>query len=151
MIGLLALAQTMSVPKIEREPAVAATAFACTFVRSGEAGAPTGFEINGVIPAMAGGRDPNASFPMVLGSKDSSPLAGNASANSIEASDWYRDYQVFRSIGDQRFTFNLKLRREGLSVAHLTLYDPAWKGEPYRYDAVGLCVADFSPKTDKPS
>jgi len=151
MIGLLALAQMMNVPSTDREPAVPTTAFSCTFMRSAEAGATSAFEINGVIPAMPEGHDPNGSFPMVLASKDGSPLAGNASANMTSVSDWYREYQIYRSIGDQRYTLNLQLRREGLSVAYTTLYDPVWKNEPYRYDAVGLCVADFSPKSDKPS
>ena len=149
MLAPLFLVQVM-IETLDTRPqaAVPATAFRCTFMRADEAtGATSQFDLYGTTPAMPEGHDPNASFAMQLGSGDGSPLAGGASANALDASDWFRDFQVYRLIGGQRHTLNLFLRREGRSVAYLTHYDEAWGQEPYRYDAVGLCAADFSPDT----
>ncbi len=149
MISLLFLVQSMDVADNTPQQAVDATAFACTFVKIDEgSGSTSQFDILGTIPAMPEGHDPNARFPMQLGSKSGSPLSGPASAKSLTSSQWFRDYQVYRQAGAQSYTLNLFLRKAGRSVAYLTQYDGAWGQEPYRYEAVGLCVAEFEPKTE---
>jgi len=136
------------------QPEIPATAFACSLARTNADGATTeSFDLRGLIPVAPEGHLPNASFMMALQSATASPLAGRASVTPNDASDWFRDYQISRRVGSALYVINLKLRREGTSVAHMTVYDDSWNEgrrseafEPYRYDAAGLCKADFSPK-----
>ena len=155
MIGLLLMAQAMVETLDTRpQPEIPATQFACSLVRATADGMATeSFDLRGLIPVAPKGHLPNASFNMTLESATASPLAGRASVSPNEASDWFREYQIFRRVGSALYIVNLKLRREGQSVAHLTVYDDSWNAgrddessEPYRYDAAGLCKADFSPK-----
>ena len=41
----------------------------------------------------------------------------------------------------------LKLRKEGASIAYVRRYLSTGKQIPYKYYAVGLCNADFAPAT----
>jgi hypothetical protein len=150
MIELLFLAQAvMETLDTRPQPAVPATAFRCSFVGAAKDGtADSRFDLFGTIPVAPRGHQPNDSFPLMLGSADGSPLAGRANANPMYASDWFRDYQIMRSVGTANYVINLKLRSEGQSVAYVTAYDGGWGEEPFRYDAVGLCAADFAPKTE---
>jgi hypothetical protein len=150
MIGTLLMAQVM-VETLDTRPQadVPATAFECSFTRAGEGGAPgEQFDLSGTIPLAPKGHQPNDYFPFVLGSADGSPLAGRANANPMYSSDWFRDYQITRRVGTASYVINLKLRREGNSVGYVTVYDGGWGEEPFRFDAAGLCTADFEPKTD---
>jgi hypothetical protein len=155
MIELLLLAQaTIETLDTRPQPAVPATAFRCSFVRAKADGSGTeNFDLYGTIPPAPQGHQPNDYFPLALGSSTGDPLAGPASANPLNSYDWFRDYQITRRVGTASYVINLKLRREGQSVAHVTVYDDNWntgrKGdtfEPYRYYAVGLCAADLAPK-----
>jgi hypothetical protein len=155
MIAALLMAQVMVETLDTRpQPEIPATAFACSLARTKVDGATTeSFDVRGLIPAAPEGHLPNASFIMSLQSETASPLAGRASVTPNEASEWFRDYQISRRVGSALYIINLKLRREGTSVAHVTVYDDSWNTgrdgqsyEPYRYDAAGLCKADFSPK-----
>jgi len=155
MIGTLLIAQAMVETLDTRpQPEIPATAFACSLARvNGDGSAADSFDLRGRIPVAPKGHLPNASFMMALESATGSPLAGRASMTPSDASDWFRDYQIFRRVGSALYIINLKLRREGTSVAHVTVYDDSWNTgrdgqsfEPYRYDAAGLCKADFSPK-----
>jgi hypothetical protein len=150
MIGLLFLAQVM-VETLDTRPqaAVPATAFQCSFTRASEDGKPGApFDLSATIPPAPKGHQPNDYFSFVLGSGDGSPLAGPARANPIHSSDWFRDYQITRRVGTANYVINVKLRREGSSVGYITVYDGGWGEEPFRFDAVGLCTADFEPKTE---
>lgn len=160
MIGsvLLFAMQTMQTLDNRKQPTVPATEFRCNFVRAknGEM-PPEQFDLYGVIPIAPEGRQPNDQFPLTLGSATGSELAGGAMVNPIRSSDWFRDYQLFRRVGTASYVINLKLRRDGQSVAYSTVFDPAWaepkdgsEGEPYRYDAVGNCIARFSIDEQKP-
>ncbi|MCM0001294.1 MAG: hypothetical protein NBV68_18125 [Erythrobacter sp.] len=155
MIGVVLMAQAMIETLDTRpQPEIPATAFACSLARAnGDGTAAESFDLRGLIPVAPKGHLPNASFIMSLESATGSPLAGRASMTPSDASDWYRDYQISRRVGTALYVINLKLRREGTSVAHVTVYDDSWNRggdsaayEPYRYDAAGLCKADFSPK-----
>lgn len=157
MIAALLFAQVMVETLDTRpQPAVPATAFRCTFIRAGQnEGAVTQFDLYGTTPLAPEGHQPNARFPLVLGSATDSPLAGRGSVNPIRSGDWFREFQISRSVGEESYVINLKLRREGRSVAYMTVYSdwPAnarGEREPYRYDAVGLCTADFNP-SEQPS
>ena len=50
-----------------------------------------------------------------------------------------------RRSGDEVYFLQLKLRREGTSVAYATVYRHTGKPIPYDYYAAGLCKADFAP------
>jgi hypothetical protein len=154
VIELLLLAQVM-VETLDERPqrAIPATAFRCNFARSGPDGTTSeNFDLYGTIPLAPEGHKPNDYFPFAMGSSTGDPLAGNASANPLRSSDWFREYQITRGVGTASYVINLKLRREGQSVAHVTVYDDSWNAgregsafEPYRYYAVGLCGANFNP------
>ncbi len=155
MIGVVLMAQMMVETLDTRpQPEIPATAFACSLARANADGTATeSFDLRGIIPAAPKGHLPNASFIMALQSATGSQLAGRASVTPNEAGDWFREYQISRRVGSALYIINLKLRREGQSVAHVTVYDDSWNAgrdgqsfEPYRYDAAGLCTADFSPK-----
>ncbi|MBU7580673.1 MAG: hypothetical protein KAF27_09400 [Porphyrobacter sp.] len=155
MIGLALMAQAMVETLDTRpQPEIPATAFACSLARASADGLATeSFDLRGLIPVAPKGHLPNASFTMALDSATGSPLAGRASVTPSSAGDWFRDYQISRRVGSALYIINLKLRREGQSVAHVTVYDDSWNAgrngqsfEPFRYDAAGLCKADFSPK-----
>lgn len=155
MIELLLLAQAMSQSLDTRSQAeVPATAFRCTFVRQDENdGSTDQFDLQGSIPAAPAGHQPNDSFRMVLASSTGSSLAGPARANPQDATDWFREYQIRRLVGTETHIINLKLRREGRSVGYTSVFDAGWNTdrdyseyEPYRYDAAGLCAADFAPE-----
>jgi hypothetical protein len=150
MIATLLMAQAMIETLDTRpQPAVPATAFRCSFTRAGEDGQPgQQFDLSGAIPPAPKGHQPNDYFSLVLGSSDGPPLAGPASANPIRSSDWFRDYQITRRVGTANYVINLRLRREGSSVGHVTVYDGGWGEEPFRYDAAGLCTAEFEPKPE---
>lgn len=155
MIGLALMAQAMIETIDTRpQPEIPATAFACSLARfSADGTASETFDLRGTIPVAPEGHLPNASFIMALQSATGSPLAGRASVTPTEAGNWFRDYQISRRVGTALYVINLKLRRDGQSVAYATVYDDSWNAgresgafEPYRYDAAGLCKADFSPK-----
>lgn len=154
MIEALLLAQaTVQTLDTRPQPAVPATAFRCSFVRMSPDGTKSeNFDLYGTIPLAPEGHQPNVYFPLALGSSSGDPLAGRASANPGHSSDWFREYQITRRIDTGSYVINLKLRREGQSVAHVTVYDDSWNRgrdntafEPYRYYAVGLCGANFTP------
>lgn len=155
MLSALLFSQAMITTLDTRpQPAVPATAFRCSFIRSELAtGASSSFDLYGTIPELPEGHQPNDYVLVQMGSTTGSPLTGWGSANNLESSEWFRDYQISRSLDDEQWTINLKLRREGRSLAHLTVYSSQWQNqaesrfEPYRYDAVGLCSADFAPDT----
>ena len=155
MIAALLMAQAVVETLDTRpQPEIPPTQFACSLARANADGTGTeSFDLRGLIPVAPKGHLPNASFIMTLQSETASPLAGRASVTPNEASDWFREYQILRRVGGALYIINLKLRREGQSVAHVTVYDDSWNAgrvgqssEPYRYDAAGLCKADFSPK-----
>lgn len=155
MITLLFAAQAMVQTLDERpQPEVPATAFACSLARTGADGTTVdSFDLRGFIPVAPEGHSRSASFIMVLQSATGSDLAGRASVQPMKAGDWFRDYKISRRVGTALYVINLKLRRDGQSVAYATVYDDSWNAgrdsnafEPYRYDAAGLCKADFSPK-----
>jgi hypothetical protein len=155
MIGAVVMAQAMVETVDTRpQPEIPATAFACSLARTGSDETTTeSFDLRGMIPVAPEGHARNASFIMTLQSATGSALAGRASVQPLEASNWYRDYQISRRVGSALYVINLKLRRDGQSVAYATVYDDSWNRggdsaayEPYRYDAAGLCKADFSPK-----
>ncbi|NJM51311.1 MAG: hypothetical protein HC843_10965 [Sphingomonadales bacterium] len=147
----------MQVLDTRPQAAIPETQFRCAFVplkQDGTTGAS--FDLYGTIPAAPQGHQPNDKFPLMLGSGTDSAFAGSAMVNPIEASPWFRDYQISRQVGTAQYVINLKLRREGASVAYVTVYDSAWgepsdksEGEPYRYDAVGHCATNFSPSVQK--
>jgi len=155
MIGLALMAQVMVETLDTRpQPEIPATAFVCSLARTNADGTATeSFDLRGLIPVAPKGHLPNASFVLALESASGSPLAGRASVTPNDAGDWFRDYQISRRVGTALYIINLKLRREGQSVAYVTVYDDSWNAgrdgqsfEPFRYDAAGLCKADFSPK-----
>lgn len=155
MITLLFAAQAM-VETLDTRPQreIPATAFACSLARMNADGSATeGFDLRGLIPVAPEGHSRSASFIMMLQSATGSDLAGRASVQPMEVGDWFRDYQISRRVGTALYVINLKLRRDGQSVAYATVYDDSWNAgrdsnafEPYRYAAAGLCKADFSPK-----
>lgn len=154
MIELLLLAQVMVETLDERpQPEIPATEFACSFDRmNADGSASDSFDLRGVAPLAPEGHSRSASFIMMLQSATGSPLAGRASAQPLKASDWFRDYQISRRVDSKLYVINLKLRREGTSVAYATVYDDSWNEgrdseafEPYRYDFAGLCKANFNP------
>jgi hypothetical protein len=153
MLAALLLTQVM-VETLDTRPQseFPATAFRCSFMGGESAdGAPAQFDLYGVVPAAPQRRRPNDAFPLMLGSDTGSPLAGPASGNPGTASEWFRDILVSRRVGSALYVIHLKLRREGRSLAYMTVYDSNWAAslpggvrEPFRYDSVGLCTADFS-------
>ena len=154
MIGTLLMAQAM-IETLDTRPqrAVPATAFRCTFIRADLAtGETSRSDLYGTIPEMPEGHLPDDSFPVQLGSTDASPLARWGMANNTHQSDWLRDYQISTNVDGDSWVIHLMLRREGRSIAYLTRYNSAWESgpndrfEPFRYDAVGLCAANFMPK-----
>ncbi|WP_188236419.1 hypothetical protein [Sphingopyxis sp. LK2115] len=151
------LAQAM-VETIDKRPqrAVPATAFRCTMLAVGDSKGVAGqFDLHGTTPLAPEGHQPNDGFPIILGSSTGSALAGRGITNPIHNSDWFRDFQITRIVGSDQYVINLKLRREGRSMAYVTRFgdwppNAAGEREPFRYDAVGICVAEFNP-SEQPS
>jgi hypothetical protein len=63
-----------------------------------------------------------------------------------DAGEWFRDFQVSGGYpGAAQYTLQLKLRKEGASIAYVTRYLSTGKQVPFEYYAVGLCTANFTP------
>lgn len=145
MTALLALALAgqivATLPQSARNT-VPATAFACHFTTADGAA----IDISGITPLFVPGRDPNARQAMVLAATGLPLLAGNGGVNVLDASDMFRDFQIFIARGEASFVANLKFRAGSGGIGWMTRYAPTTPPEPFRYFAAGHCRSDFEGK-----
>jgi hypothetical protein len=116
---------------------IASTAWTCNLV----AADGSRMRLSGVTPEFPAGFDPNGSKPAEVAG--GGPLLGRVSVSPGDASEWFREFQVSASRGNETYRLNLMLRKEGASVAYATRYVSGQR-VPYEYHAAGLCGADFS-------
>ena len=142
MIAFLLLGQAvMQAPAEGLARAVPPTRFACDMA-VGDGGR---FTIAGVTPEFPKGWDPNRSKFVEVDSSHEA-YAGKVGVDPGDAGEWFRDFQVSSyGKGGVLYTLQLKLRREGTSVAYGTRYESTGKPVPFEYHSAGLCKADFAP------
>ena len=142
MMPLLVLAQAMmQAPAAGIPQAVPPTRFACDMA----AGDGSRFTVNGVTPEFPKGWEPNRSKHAEIESSHEA-YAGKVGIDPGDSSEWFRDFQLSTyGKGGVLFTLQLKLRREGTSVAYGTRYESTGRQVPYEYHAAGLCRAEFAP------
>jgi hypothetical protein len=142
MIALLALAQMVEVPAGGIPQRVPPTSWNCSF--QGADG--TKFVVAGITPEFPPGSDPNGLKFISVQSTHPEAFRKPVGIDPGEAGEWFRDFQVSSGYpGVAQYTMQLKLRREGASIAYVTRYVSTGKQVPYEYYAVGLCNAGFSP------
>ena len=143
MIALVVLAQMVEVPAGGIPRAVPPTGFTCDVA----AGDGSRFTIAGVTPEFPKGWNPNRSKPVKVDSSHEA-FRGIVGIDPGEASEWFRDFQVSTYGKDKvSYTLQLKLRRNGTSVAFGTRYESTGQQVPFDYYGAGLCKADFTPAT----
>jgi hypothetical protein len=118
--------------------AVPATQWSCSL----ETADGTRLRLSGQVDEIPAGWDPNRSRPLLLEGEGRPTLAGKASATGEAIGDHFRDYQVGVVRGAETYYINLKLRRGGAGVAHVTHY-VSGTSQPYSYFAAGLCTSRF--------
>ena len=142
MIAPLILAQAVvhSAPPGIPQP-VPPTHFSCDL-----AAADGGrFTVAGTTPEFPKGWDPNRSKFVTIDSSHEA-FQGRVGIDPGEASEWFRDFQLSTSgKGSVLYTLQLKLRRDGTSVAYGTRYQSTGRQIPFDYHAAGLCRAEFAP------
>ena len=143
MIGLLLFAQAAMQTLAPGIPnAVPPTRFSCDL----SAADGSRFTVAGTTPAFPKGWDPNRSQDVELQSGHPEAFRRKAGIDPGEADDWFRDFQVASGYpGVTQFALQLKLRKEGASIAYVTRFLSDGRQVPYEYYAVGLCKADFEP------
>jgi hypothetical protein len=142
MIALLAFAQMVEVPASGIPRAVPPTSWNCGF----QAADGTKFTVAGATPLFPAGSDPNAMKFVAVQSTHPEAFRKPVGIDPGEAGEWFRDFQVSSGYpGVAQYTMQLKLRKEGASIAYVTRYLSTGKQVPYEYYAVGLCNADFAP------
>ena len=142
MIVLLMVAQTMEVPAGGIPRAVPPTSWNCNF----QAADGSKFAVVGTTPLFPAGSDPNAEKIVSVQSTHSEAFRKPVGIDPGDAGDWFRDFQVSSGYpGVAQYVMQLKLRKEGASIAYVTRYLETGKQVPYEYYAVGLCSADFAP------
>jgi hypothetical protein len=106
------------------------------------------FTVTGLTPGFPKGWDFNRAGYVELQSSHPEAFRGKVGIDPGEATGWFRDFQVSGGYpGVPQYTLQLKLRKEGASVAYVTRYLSTGKQIPYEYYAAGLCKADFAPAT----
>ena len=142
MIGLLALAQMVEVLAGGIAQAVPPTSWTCGF----QAADATKFNVAGTTPQFPRGWDPNRSKTAELQSTHPEAFTKKVGIDPGDAGEWFRDFQVSSGYpGVPQYTMQLKLRKEGASIAYVTRYLSTGKQVPFEYYAVGLCTANFAP------
>jgi hypothetical protein len=144
MIALLALMQMVEVPAGGIAQAVPPTSWNCSL----QAADGAKFTVAGITPLFPAGSDPNGMKFVSVQSSHPEAFRRPVGIDPGEAGDWFRDFQVSSGYpGVTQYTLQLKLRKEGASIAYVTRYLSTGKQVPYEYYAVGLCTADFTPAT----
>lgn len=145
MTAVLALAlagQIVATLPQSARTSVPPTGFACHFTTADG----TAIDLAGVTPLFAAGRDPNARQTMALAVTGLPLLAGNGGVNVLDASELFRDFQIFLVRGEASFVANLKFRAGSGGIGWITRYAPTTPPEPFRYFAAGHCRSDFEGK-----
>jgi len=143
MIAILLAVQPMvEGPAAGIARAVPPTRFSCEL-----AAADGGkFSVAGKTPRFAKGWDPNRAEYVELQSTHAEAFRGKVGIDPGDAGEWFRDFQVASGYsGVTQYTLQLKLRKEGASVAYVTRYRSTAEQVPFEYYAAGLCTADFAP------
>ena len=141
---LLLQAQMVAAPAAGIAQAVPPTRFSCTLM----AGDGSHFTVAGTTPEFPAGSDPNASKFVAIESSHYEAFRGKVGVTPGDAGDWFREFQISSGYpGVPQYNLNLRLRREGTSVAYTTRYQSTGKPIPFDYHAAGPCKADFSPAT----
>jgi hypothetical protein len=144
MIALLILSQMVQVPADGIPQAIPPTAWNCAL----QASDGTKFSVGGITPLFPAGSDPNAMKFVSVQSTHPEAFTKKVGIDPGEAGDWFREFQVSSGYpGVPQYTMQLKLRKEGTSIAYVTRFLDTGKQVPFEYYAVGLCNADFAPKT----
>ena len=143
MIVVLALAQAAMQTLAPGIPqAVPPTHFTCDL----NAADGAHFTVAGTTPLFPKGWDPNRSDYVELQSTHAEAFRKKVGIDPGDAGEWFRDFQVSSGYpGVPQYTLQLKLRKEGASVAYVTRYLSTGEQVPYEYYAAGLCKADFTP------
>ena len=148
MIALLALAQMVEVPAGGIARAVPPTGWTCGF----QAADGTKFTVAGTTPLFPAGSDPNAMKFVAVQSTHPEAFTKKVGIDPGDAGEWFRDFQVASGYpGVAQYTMQLKLRKEGASIAYVTRYLSTGKQVPFEYYAVGLCTANFAPPAAGPA
>ena len=147
MIAVLTLAQAMvHVPVGGIPQAVPPTRFSCQL----NAADDSSFTVAGTTPQFPKGWDPNRAEFVELQSTHAEAFQRKVGIDPGEAGDWFREFQVSSGYpGVAQYTLQLKLRKEGASVAYVTRYFSTGERVPYEYYAAGLCKADFAPESGR--
>ena len=142
MVPLLLLAQMVEVPAGGIPRAIPPTSWNCGL----QAADGTKFSVRGTTPLFPAGSDPNAMKFVSVQSTHAEAFRKPVGIDPGDAGDWFRDFQVSSGYpGVAQYTMQLKLRKEGSSIAYVTRYLSTGKQIPYEYYAVGLCNANFAP------
>ena len=142
MVPLLLLVQMVEVPAGGIPRAIPPTSWNCSL----QAADGTKFAVGGTTPLFPAGSDPNAMKFVSVQSTHAEAFRKPVGIDPGDAGDWFRDFQVSSGYpGVAQYTMQLKLRKEGSSIAYVTRYLSTGKQIPYEYYAVGLCNANFAP------
>jgi len=122
--------------------AVPATGCACEL----QATDGSRFTVAGTTPTFPRGWDPNRAKFVEVQTSHAEAFTKKVGIDPGEAGDWFRDFQVSSGYpGVPQYTLQLKLRKEGGSVAYVTRFLSDGRQVPFDYYAAGLCKADFAP------